>query len=119
MSLNLIKSKCLFLHIPKTGGTWVEEALKASGVETEYANVTGGVTWRHSLVNQYTENYEFIFTFVRHPLTWYESWWKMQTSLSWPEWEPEIWHPQRILGRCASNDFSDFIRSCIRYEPSY
>ena len=119
MSLRLIKSKSLFLHIPKTGGTWVEETLKASGVKAEYAKAVDGVTWRHSLVSQYTENYDFIFAFVRHPLSWYESWWKMQTSLNWTEWEPEVWHPQRVLGKCASNNFSEFIELCIEREPAY
>ena len=119
MSLHLIKSDSLFLHIPKTGGTWVEEALKASGVEAEYAKAISNVTWRHSLVSQYTQAYDFVFTFVRHPISWYESWWKFQTSLSWIEHEPGVWHPQRVLGKCASNNFAEFTLSCIEQEPAY
>ena len=58
MSLRLIKSNALFLHIPKTGGTWVEEALKAAGVEVEVAKAIDGVAWKHSLLNQYTDKYK-------------------------------------------------------------
>ena len=119
MSLHLIKSKSLFLHIPKTGGTWIEEALKAAAVEVENPGAIAEVTWRHSLLSHYRQSYGFSFTFVRHPLDWYESWWKFQSSGSWPEHEPGVWHPQRVLGRCASNTFSEFINRCIEHEPAY
>jgi hypothetical protein len=26
----------------------------------------------------FQEQYPYVFTFVRHPLSWYESWWKYQ-----------------------------------------
>ena len=52
------------------------------------------------------------------PLSWYESWWKYQSGI-WTVWEPGVWHPQRSLEKCRSDDFSDFIRLCIRNEPGY
>lgn len=119
MSIHLFKPQALFLHIPKTGGNWIEEALRAACINAEYAKAMSGVTWRHSLVRHYTDSFDFIFTFVRHPLSWYESWWKFQTWGNWVEFEPGVWHPQRILERCASNDFSEFIRLCIQHEPAY
>jgi hypothetical protein len=119
VSFHIVKSNALFLHIPKTGGTWIEQASTSAGIEIVSAPALSNVTWRHSLLNQYLNRYEFVFAFVRHPLTWYESWWKFQTWLNWRDHEPNVWHPQNVLKPCASNDFDEFIRLCIKHEPAY
>jgi Sulfotransferase family len=120
MSLHLTQSNSLFLHIPKTGGTWIEEALKAAGVAATYSqSFNQDVTWRHHLLGQQTGKYDFIFAFVRHPISWYESWWKFQTALRWVEFEPGVWHPQRTLEQCASDNFTEFIQLCLEREPAY
>src|SRR5262245_16462215 len=99
MSLHLSRANALFLHIPKTGGTWVEEVLKECGILAEQAAVTDAVTWRHPLRGHHLHDYSFVFAFVRHPLSWYESWWKFQAG-SWTQHEPGVWHPQRVLEKC-------------------
>ncbi|MEM9017777.1 MAG: hypothetical protein AAGC68_12250, partial [Verrucomicrobiota bacterium] len=86
----ILKNGAVFLHIPKTGGTWVskvlrEEGLVACSMGHRHAN------WLHLLApgNQgLGRNLEyaykrvrflrprprpFLFCFVRHPLDWYES----------------------------------------------
>lgn len=118
MSARLIPSNALFLHIPKTGGTWVEFALPHIGIQSEEPPTIDGVTYRHSLTAMFKDAFPFIFTFVRHPLSWYESWWKFQAG-RWTIFEPGVWHPQRTLEKCASDDFSEFIRLCIKHEPGY
>ncbi len=112
MSARLLPSNALFLHIPKTGGSWVEQALREIGVQIEQPATIPGVTFRHSLLSMFQERYPYVFTFVRHPLGWYESWWKYQSG-AWIVWEPGVWHPQRSLEKCRSGDFSDLIRFCI------
>lgn len=118
MSVILRDGQALFLHIPKTGGTWVEMVLPALGIPTTLPATIDGVTYRHSPLPMLRDPFPFVFTFVRHPLSWYESWWKFQAG-SWTVFEPGNWHPQRCLERCRSDDFSEFIRLCIKHEPSY
>lgn len=118
MSVCLRRHGALFLHIPKTGGSWVEYMLGELGLEIEQAGTIEGVTWRHAPQSMLLERHPFTFTFVRHPLSWYESWWKFQAGI-WKVWEPGSWHPQRELERCQSDDFSEFIRLMIRHEPGY
>jgi hypothetical protein len=118
MSVCLLPSRSLFLHIPKTGGTWVEYLLPRLGIETSVPETVPGVTYRHSPQPMLSREYPFVFTFVRHPLSWYESWWKFQAG-TWTVFEPGVWHPQRCLECCRSDDFSEFIRLCIEHEPGY
>ena len=99
MSAQLVGSNALFLHIPKTGGTWVEQALIQTGVQTAAPPTIQGVTYRHCLLSMLEKRHPFVFTFVRHPLSWYESWWKFQAGI-WTVWEPGVWHPQRSLEEC-------------------
>jgi hypothetical protein len=118
MSSRLIRANALFLHIPKTGGTWIEQALMQSGLAIEPVDVIDGVTYRHPVLPNIKDRFPFTFTFVRHPLSWYESWWKFQAG-QWIEFEPGVWHPQRVLEPFRSDNFSDFIRHCIDREPGY
>jgi hypothetical protein len=60
-----------FLHIPKCGGTWVVQALTAAGLEPQVVPPGG----QHAIAA--TEG-RFVFTFVRHPLTWYASFWNFR-----------------------------------------
>jgi hypothetical protein len=118
LSVRLVSSNALFLHIPKTGGSWVEHVLPRLGIEIEQPVTIPGVTFRHSLLPMFRDEYLFKFTFLRHPLSWYESWWKFQAG-TWTDFEPGVWHPQRCLEKCRSDDFSEFVRRCIENEPGY
>jgi hypothetical protein len=53
---------------------------------------------------------KFTFSFVRHPLTWYQSYWKHRMKHGW--------HPESVpIDKCASNDFTQFVRNALRYYP--
>lgn len=118
MALYLPRSQALFLHIPKTGGTWIETALERSQVLTQRPPQRRDVSIRHALPQHIHVDPRHVFAFVRHPLRWYESWWKFQAG-TWHRFEPSVWHPQRCLEPCASDRFMEFVSSCAQQEPAY
>ena len=65
-----------WLHIPKTGGIWVEELLLSCVEGAEMAR------HRHIGIGCCPEG-RFIFAFVRHPYTWYQSYWSYKQKVGW------------------------------------
>ncbi|RMD82222.1 MAG: hypothetical protein D6815_09735 [Candidatus Dadabacteria bacterium] len=65
----------------------------------------------------------FKFCFVRHPLRWYESYWKFSMQRGWPRWGyrrgRQRWHPNAALNELADPDFNRFIAKVIAHEPGY
>lgn len=119
MSLYLLKADALFLHVPKTGGIWVQAALKAAGIATTWASVRLGVSTGHAPLWGYVHTYPFAFGFVRHPLAWYSSYFRFQCANGWPNWEAPSWHPQACLAPYASLTFAVFVQMVLAHEPSY
>lgn len=139
----ILKDGSVFLHIPKTGGTWVTRILRELGAMQcslghRHAN------WSHLLApgNQgagrkaeywlkrglhlRTRPRPFTFCFVRHPLDWYESFYsyKSQPSI---DWEPDgdfenidRWHPNSVLnGLGKGKDFNEFVEAVFERFPGY
>jgi hypothetical protein len=126
MALILVDGS-VFLHVPKTGGSFVTKAL------TDLGLVDRAFSKKHAdvdrLLNKYRRNYgqtsPFIFCFVRNPLKWYESWWKYNNnSRGWQKWGSSAsgdagWHPQNMLNGCGDPDFPTFVRNVVRRRPGY
>ena len=128
-----------FLHIPKTGGSWVYRVLEENNlimqkgigghVHATYDMVAFDRPPRWSLgrlkriVIGKKGQGMFRFCFVRHPLEWYESWWKFMCSRGWNDWgdqsDPDGWHPNIVLNGLGSNDFNQFIQNVIHARPGY
>ena len=73
-----------FLHIPRTGGTWVREVLAGANLikdeivsQTPEESTEGSVRSWHNVPSSNADFLarEHVFCFVRHPLTWYQSYW--------------------------------------------
>jgi hypothetical protein len=62
--------KLLFMHVPKTGGTWAVEAMTAAGIE-----LAPEKDYPHPTLSELDRRGRFTFAFVREPLSWYGSWW--------------------------------------------
>lgn len=110
--------KTIFYHMPKTGGTWVQHSLLEA---VEGAKKLGAdVGWRANetgihISPRYLKNNLFSFTFVRHPLDWYMSYFRFKNT-------PEPWtkYPDNgnILSKhCAADDPNEFIDNVRRELP--
>jgi hypothetical protein len=111
----VITPKVRFLHVPKTGGTWVVGALQASGVELSI--VRRPAMSRVTLVEDHIGLDEspdladrFTIAFVRHPLTWWPSFWVYRRMTGWADDHP--------IDSCTqSDDFNEFIENVITNLP--
>ena len=138
----LLKDGSIFLHVPKTGGTWVSSVLHQCGlVRASLGHKHSDMDWLHSAIDnrrcrmrglmdlarirRALKPGPFMFCFVRHPLDWFESWFKymVQPSRAWCDWGDEKslfgWHPNAVLNGCGSDDFNQFIRNVIAKRPGY
>ncbi len=138
------------LHIPKTGGSWVTSVLEANGLvsglrghsHADYDRnlLRSAMTERHHLreagrllrnrlvkrlrTKQASDSVQpFRFCFVRHPLSWYESWWKYMKGRSWHDWGTQNsstdWHPNAILNGLGSDSFNEFVWNVVKVRPGY
>jgi hypothetical protein len=126
----LLKCGGLFLHIPKTGGNWVSSVLEAN--DLVFAHVGGKHAGAPQLAPlerllQTPHRYDkanrplFRFCFVRHPLRWYESWYRMNVARGWPEWasDEEAWNPSVELNGFRAVTFNGFIEHVLHRRPGF
>ncbi len=150
MTIRLING-AEFLHIPKTGGTWVESILEQNKLIAKHfghkhadynhnllgSTLTGQQHLREAArlaqtkvlnligydVPKSNSDLGFRFCFVRHPLSWYESWWKFMKARKWENADVPYFrtnfHPNSILNRHGSDDFNEFVRNIVQERPGY
>lgn len=71
---NCILEKCNFVHIPKCGGTSILTALHMLGcIRDQDKQVILRPHYGHLFASQMPENGLPFFSFVRHPVSWWES----------------------------------------------
>lgn len=128
----LVLPHSIFLHVPKTGGTWVRTAIDGAGIpnresnrgqeplgfqiHTDLTNTTDrgpwNLTFRRRPRTWYIPGGRFCFAFVRNPLDWYRSYWAHRMRKGW---KPQ----HKIDSVCASDDFETFVRHMLEKFPSY
>src|SRR3954452_19767180 len=103
MALYLPDYNALFVHCPKTGGSFVVKTLKNTlklnvrhvGYKHSHKDLVGTLRFR---------KHPYTFTLVRHPVSWYGSYWQMTVSRPrngqlWYYWGPgTLWHPHWEIG---------------------
>jgi hypothetical protein len=142
----LLKNGAVFLHIPKTGGTWIRKVLEdldlVAGPLGHGHSDLDRAYWHAKLHHDFKvlryiardwgrspraqkkmSPRAFKFCFVREPLGWYESWWRFMMSLNWrvlgDETDPHKWHPNAMLNGLGSPDFNAFMHNLNRKRPGY
>lgn len=122
MAIELIKANAVFYEIPKTGTTFMREALTSLGVAWRDAPHIAGVCPRHSLPQHYLGNFAYRFCSVRHPLTWYESYFHNHVREKRKKavvFSPGTWYWHAALGEETGEDFNAWMRWCVEHEPAF
>ena len=139
-----LKNNSIFLHIPKTGGKWVTSVLKKldlykfnfshNHADMERTNNFHRHFPLHFIRQSIKHGYylpkvrkAFKFCFVRHPLSYYESYYKFAMQLGWPEGENPMgkmpgrnnWHPNSPLFMYKPDNFNEFIKNILDTHPGY
>ena len=160
----ILKNGAIFLHVPKTGGSWVTAVLKDQGlVKRSIGHIhadlhrvlwllqpqqaiqqvlleqiksfvplnikrklspykkTNQAIWAGKLPDKDTT--PFIFCFVRHPISWYESIWRYMYQSNFPHFGQQYsvtrWHPLAMLNSYIDSDFNKFIDNILANRPGF
>ena len=117
MAVRLPKS--IYIHLMKTGGWSVRDALSRMGLNR------GEIGRDHnpaSLLPLPPKVRPFTFVFVRHPLSWYRSYWAYRMQAGW-----RVHARQPITGwqtfgsvldhECRADDFKTWMHNVLAYVP--
>ena len=144
----LLKNGAVFLHVPKTGGTWIKHVLEELNlIQAPLGHMHSDwerAFWHDKMhrdlkVVRYIvrravrspkaqariEPNAFRFCFVREPLRWYESYWRFMQSKNWDwkswgdEKDPYNWHPCTMINHLESSDFNAFMHCVNRKRPGF
>ncbi|TVL96876.1 MAG: hypothetical protein CV087_23155 [Candidatus Brocadia sp. WS118] len=164
----ILKGGAIFLHIPKTGGSWITEVLEEQGLIKKHighihadvqrilrynslltsifhdlsVSLKGKISAkfkrnirRRFVHNKYklfsteqntpvvSDRISFMFCFVRHPISWYESFWRYMCNQNWPRLGDSTsirnWHPCAILNGLGDLNFNSFIEKILKRRPGF
>jgi hypothetical protein len=105
----LIFSNAVFLHVPKTGGTWVKAAVARAGIEFDEYIVDGDI---HGDLSYCPCRDRFTFAFVREPLSLYQAYWRFKTMVGWDARNPFDMDTQATA-------FDAWVENVLRLEPAW
>lgn len=102
------RHRVVYLHCPKTGGSYFRECVRASGIEF--------VEWepRHAALDVAKERAPDarVFCFLRHPESWLRSYWVDRMTKGWGG-------DLTIAHACRAEDFNEFVALVTSQFPGY
>jgi len=103
----------VFIHVPKTGGTWVGHVLERMGLL--HAMSRPHMSIREIRSDPALSSWHCLdaFAFIRHPVSWYQSYWGFKMTSGW------LKHEAVPLDECRSDDFNRFVRNCAERHPGH
>ena len=115
----LVLPNSVFIHVPKTGGSWVRAAVKAAGIRAEESGPFD-VHDHYGVFDlpAFLVADRFTFGFVRHPVDWIKSRWAWAMLSGFAEkleYEPAA--NGHWMAACFSDSFEQFVRNYLRLHP--
>jgi len=107
--LYLPNSNLTFLHIPRTGGTFIKYAIKQLGIQHEVIGPSH-LDWEEVKIRR--EEGIKCFTFVRSPPDLIRSYWGHRMLVGWGG-------DLTIAHACESIDFNKFVKRVITLHPGF
>ncbi len=101
----------VFIHVPKTGGTWVTMTLQRMKIVREVTKHPH-MLWSEIKADKKMGAWHRLkpFTFIRNPISWYRSYWAYKIRAGWEK-------DDELDRDCQSADFATFIRNCVTKHP--
>ena len=96
----------VFVHIPKTGGVWVERALMNCATVTK-----GNESIHHGHIMPDVDDNTIVFAFARHPVTWLRSLFYQRRRKRW-NWQTYL----RLEKECQAKDLFNFFEKVSKAE---
>jgi len=109
----LILQNCRMLCTPKTGSSWSSAAVLRASEHAKPFGEARGRYYHAELRGRFSQlSHMPAMAFVRHPLTWYPSYWNHRIRVGW--------HQDHNIDReCASDDFQLFVSSVVTKFPGW
>lgn len=109
---SLYNDQIAFVHVPKTGGSWVAEALRYVLPDLKVPGGAGDFMGEHRTAAQMPAG-RFSFGFVRHPATWYRSYFMFVKAKGVRAAEGDLlWEAAR-----TAEDFNEFVQRATSDYP--
>jgi len=102
----LLFRKCRFLCVPKTASEFCTEALSRSCKTVQHSEK------HHAGLGTKTGRNLPTFGVIRHPVTWYESYWRYRRMKGWKK-------AHNIDRECRSDDLETFITNVLDAHPGW
>lgn len=115
----LILSDCVFLHVPKTGGTWALSALRRQGIVLATLQDPNGSDHPDLATVRSVIPDKPAIAAVREPVSWLRSFWRFFYRRNWrPSSQGNVPGMEPLLAMAAPT-FAEFAQRYLSRRPGY